>query len=249
MTSHPLPFAPATNPTAQKLLPSKRCRQIEVWLEETVQYESLQRCATDKRHGHGSEAPLFITSERPFLEPTTSSSMPSTPAVVPVCPVCHKPFSDVAALSHAATPPTSSDASIVPSNPNTKPKLVLRGLRTVTRHFSFKGRDNSHDPKETAYDPALSTKMFLVPPTGKEEEDSNSNNKKKKNHHRNSSNRGDNHSLHSSSSSFAASFLRLGDSDSNSDDDNKGGVNRILNERMARLKRAQKLLEKSQGRG
>lgn len=64
------------------------------------------------------------------------------------------------------------------------------------------------------YDPALSTKMFVIPPDGDD--------------------RGSN---------CSSSASRLASSD---DDDDGDAGKRLLNERMARLKRAQKLLEKGE---
>lgn len=220
----PYAFTPASNPTAQQLLPSKRCRQIEIWLDETIQYESLQTCATDKLHGHVSDAPVLSSGGASRTPPTF------------LCPVCNKPVQVSAALPHA-TLLTSPSSISLSRKYTTKPRSVLRGLKIAMAPFSRNKLGNkninSSSEQETC-DPALSTKMFLMSPAGEDKGNHN------KNHHQK---RKDTQSPPSSSS--APSFAKLG----SSHDDDNDGMNKLLNERMARLKRAQKLLEKGQKKG
>lgn len=91
---------------------------------------------------------------------------------------------------------------------------------------------NTSSEEETC-DPALTTQMFLIAPEGGSQEDKNGRKDRKAPRSR---------TCPSPSSSSAPSVAGL-----DSSDDEQDGVDKILSERMARLKRAQKLLEKSQG--
>lgn len=92
---------------------------------------------------------------------------------------------------------------------------------------------NTSSEEETC-DPALTTQMFLIALEGGSQEDKNGRKDGKAPRAR---------TCPSHSSSSATSVAGL-----DSSDDEQDGVDKILSERMARLKRAQKLLEKSQGK-
>lgn len=226
MTNTP-PFSPASNATAQKLLSSKRCGQIEIWLGETVQYESLQACATDQLCGHASDAPVTSSGFSPN-NPTFPAAASSS-AVLPVCPVCNRPLE--------STSPTSAPSNnTTPSKYNSvKTKAMLRGLKTAIIPFSSRSKSKIIASGEETYDPALTTKMFLIPPDGNKDNNDKHGHQDKKVPH----------PLPSPSSPSSAPSVAKPDSS----DDEQDGLKKLLDERMARLKRAQKLLEKSQGRG
>lgn len=187
------PADPATDKTASKLLPPRRRRQIEIWLDETVHYESLQNCAADKGIGHASDLPVSTGG------PHSSTSSFSTSTQ---CPVCFRYFRgqepQIGALDAPGPPAASGSKADKPRSVS-----VFRGLKAAMT--SLKPKDASE-----RYDPALSTKMFVVPAEGGDEAGSNR----------------------------SSSAAGLGSSD-----DGDAGK-RLLDERMARLKRAQKLLEK-----
>lgn len=201
----PLPFIPATDRTAQKLLSSQRCRQIEIWLDETVQFKSLQYCATDKIHGHAAGTALTSPEQ--------------------VCPICNHPFQPNTTLP-------ASTSSTPSKHITTKPKAILRGLKTAMTPLVFaKAKTNSivvNNSEDETYDPALATKMFFIPRPGK------SGLQIDKQY------RTGQEGIHPAACSPDASAAELGSSN-----DEKDGVKRILDERAARLARAQKLLEKS----
>lgn len=232
MTSPPL-LAPATNPTAQKLLSVKKCRQIEVWIGETVQFEALQRCASDKAYGHASDDTPALAStplERSSIDkPTFSAVTPSLSASpVLVCPVCSKSFQE-GYLPATASSPANTRISIKSKTATTKPRAMLRGLKMTMSPFSFRAKGHSKIISENdTFDSALSTSMFRLPSAIKEDTHKNSGTQPRP--------------PRSASSSSAPSVAGLG----SPNDGDDIGVNKILNERMARLKRAQKLLEKSQ---
>lgn len=190
MTTPSLP--PATDSVANKLLPPKRRRQIEIWLDEAIHFEAQQKCASDKRHGHVSD--LKSSSLAQHLNQTLSPSEPTK------CAVCSRYFKG------DESPRAASSASEKPLDPQANQnnsKSLFRSLKSVMAAFRPK---NSKD----GYDPALATKMFLISSA-------------------------DNDCASTTSSSNA----RLGSSDNND------GGKQILDEKLARLKRAQKLLAKS----
>lgn len=255
---------PATDAIASQLLPPRRRRQIEIWLGETVRYEALQSCATDKRHGHASDVALATATTT-----TTTSTSPSTATTrtrttktktkpapgTTHCPVCRRYLTGeepptttiITTTATAGEPPFLSSSS--PSSPSpeapagssnnsrgNKPRAVLRGLK-VALQTSLLLRPAGRDVDE-ACDPALSTKMFSpVAPGGRthghtggggegegREED-------------------DGEEEEEEEEEEADSFPPAARPGSSGDGDAAGG--RLLNERMARLRRAQRLLDKS----
>lgn len=187
------PILPATEKTASKLLPPKRRRQIEIWLDEAVSYEAQQNCASDKRHGHVSDLQLYQTQHKNNQRKTTSAST--------VCGLCDRYFQGEGPFT------ATLDTSEEPTDPQSRRNNSISKLRGLKLAMAALRPKNSSEK----YDPALSTKMFVVSSVDDDE-----------NSDKSSSNAG------------------LGSSDNN--DNGK----RILGEKMARLKRAQKLLEKSQ---
>lgn len=179
--------------TSEKLLPPKRRKQIETWLGETVQHQALQTCATDRRFGHASDHTISSAHKSRLSRPISTLT---------TCPVCGRCFhGEESSSSHSA-------AKSLPKHPldNIQPiknKTIFRGLRSAITSLKPKDVDKT-------YDPALSTKMFLISPS-------------------------DNEAGSNSTSSVAG----LGSSKDNDDG------NRALDEKMRRLRRAQKLMEKS----
>lgn len=180
-----------TDKTASKLLPPKRRRQIEVWLDEIILHEAQQNCASDKRHGHTSDVQSFPPQHPDQTRASSSSSM---------CAVCGRYFQGEEPRMEVVG---TSDESSEPRTKQHSSRLKFRGLKSVMTPFRSKISSDK-------YEPALSTKMFLISSA-------------------------DIHDTSDRSSSQA----RLGSSETN--DNGKQG----LDEKMARLRRAQKLLEKS----
>lgn len=191
MATPPIPFM--TDKTASKLLPPKRRKQIEIWLDEVILYEARQACASEKRHGHVSDAQS---------SPPQHPDQPRSSSTSSICAVCGRYFQGEEPTIEAP------EASREPPESRAKQhssKSMFRGLKSAMTPFRPKSSSDR-------YDPALSTKMFFVSPADDDDDAS-------------------------EKSSFDN---RLGSSENN--DNSKQG----LDEKMARLKRAQKLLERSQ---
>lgn len=195
MTTHPPD--PATEATANKLLPPQRRKQIEIWLDEALYYETLQSCASDKRYGHASDlSTLSFSGALPNKSPRLTATSPA-------CPLCGRYF-------EGEHPPLSSlDASNPPTDPNpklNKSKFAFWSLKTAVASLKTKNA-------EEKYDPTLATRMFLTPPSDND--------------------------VGSNNSSSVKHIDSLEDG---------GSGKQLLEEKMARLKRAQKLLKKSQSK-
>ncbi|KUI65998.1 hypothetical protein VM1G_01790 [Cytospora mali] len=181
--------------TAQKLLRPRRRQQIEVWLDEAVRWEQSQGCAVGKSSGHVPDGP-----------PSSSPPPPQesgAPKPAPPCQVCGRHFT-----GDGVPPPALSAASAGrPPDKDSKPGRARQMFRGVASAMSSLRNTASDDRRDGGWDPALSTRMFLVEAA----DDGGSN-----------------------STSAASRF------------DSSEAGKQALDGRMARLKRAQKLLEKSQ---
>lgn len=132
----PTLLAPATEKWVSRLLPPKRQQQIEVWLDEIVQYASFQSCASDGSHGH-------VSDSLPSLQQQQNKP-------IAVCPVCNRHF-ECQALPSAGKP------SISCSNHQPKEQTsLLRRIRSVIG--SARPKKDSND----THDLASATKMYLV---------------------------------------------------------------------------------------
>lgn len=225
---------PALGSTASKLLGPKRLRQIDIWLDEVHQYESLQSCATDRRHGQAPDQPSSTAPPSPSRRPlsrlssssTTSSNLTSTPAQ---CPVCSRhlwepdrPGSKSSQLT------TKAPSAVVPVADKRPRSSVLKGLRAAV--LSLRVKDAA---EESRYDPALSTRMFSAQ-TGVEEGG------------------GTNGVCSKKASAARPREADEGDEEQEEEEEESssdGGADvekKLMAERKARLRRAQKLLEKAQ---
>lgn len=128
-----------TDKTASKLLPPRRRKQIEIWLDEIVLHEARQTCASDKRHGHVSD----VQSSPPEHPDQPRSSSTSS-----ICAVCGRYFQGEEPVIEAPESRAKQYSS----------KSMFRGLKSAMTPFRPK-------PSSDRYDPALSTKMFFVSPS------------------------------------------------------------------------------------
>lgn len=170
------------------LLPPKRRKQIEIWLDEIVRLKKYNECASDEGYGHALDA----LAEKDRWTSTNEL----------LCPICKHPNLSTTNRSSSRLPASLSSS---PSKPvDAQPELS----RAKSALRSIKDALTSLKPKSIGdlFDPRVATKMYWVHTSDKDAGSSES----------------EEESLRSS----------------------KGG-DKVLDERLARLRRAEKLLQRS----